>query len=159
MDPLSIAASIAGLLALTGTILSKGYACISRVKKNGGDIADMLNEVAAFSGILVGLKAQYSAADVASTPLHWLAKDHETIWQDSIKDCEKTLQELSGIVGSLVSANTINLIVKGGSMAARLEKLMTKIERFKSFFVLCLQFSSKSVICAIYSVFSLMKPY
>jgi hypothetical protein len=147
MDPLSIAASIAGLLALTGAIISKGYACISRVRKNGGDIEVMLNQVAGFSGILVGLKAQYSATDESSTPLHWLAKDHETTWQDSMKDCEKTLKELNGIVGSLASANVINLMVKGDSMALRVEKLASKIERFKSFFVLCLQLQSKSVTC------------
>lgn len=147
MDPLSIAASIAGLLALAGTIISKGYACVSRVKKNGGDMEVMLNEIAGFSGILVGLKDLYSAMDKAPMPLHLLAKDHETIWQDSMKDCEKTLKELNDIVGSLASANVIHLMVKGGSMAVRVEKLASKIERFKGFFTLCLQLQSKSVTC------------
>jgi hypothetical protein len=146
MDPLSIAASIAGLLALTGQIISTGYACISRVKKNRSDIEAMLNEVAGFSGILVGLKAQYSATDESeSTPLHWLAKNHETTWQDSMKGCEKTLKEINGIVDSLTSANVIHLMVKGGSMIVRVEKLVAKIERFKSFFVLCLQLQKKLV--------------
>lgn len=147
MDPLSISASIAGLLALAGTIISQGYACVSRVKKNGGDMEVMLNEVAGFSGILVGLKDLYSAMDESPMPLHWFAKDHETIWQDSMKDCEKTLKELKDIVGSLASANVINLMVKGGSMTDRIEKLASKIERFKSFFALCLQLQSKSVTC------------
>jgi hypothetical protein len=147
MDPLSIAASVAGLLALTGTIISKGYACVSRVKKNGGDIEVMLNEVVGFSGILVGLKDLYSAMDESRMPLHWLVEDHETIWQDSMKDCEKTLKELNDVIGSLASANVIHLVVKGGSMAVRVEKLVSKIERFKSFFVLCLQLQSKSVTC------------
>jgi hypothetical protein len=64
-----------------------------------------------------------------------------------MKDCEKTLKELNDVIGSLASANVIHLVVKGGSMAVRVEKLMSKIERFKSFFVLCLQLQSKSVIC------------
>ena len=147
MDPLSITASIAGILALAGTIISQGYACVSRVKKNGGDIEVMLNEVACFSGILASLKGLYSAMNKSPRPLHWLTRDHETIWQDSMKDCEKALKELKDIVGSLASANVIHLMVKGGSMAVRVEKLTSKIERFKSFFVLCLQLQSKSVTC------------
>ncbi|KAN0094142.1 ankyrin [Hyaloscypha variabilis] len=142
MDPLSITASIAGLLAIAGTITSKGYACVSRVKNNGGDIEVMLNEVAGFSGILVGLKELYSAIDESPMPLHLLANGHDAIWQDSMKDCEKTLKELNDIVGSLASANVIHLMVKGGSMAVKVEKLVSKIERFKSFFVLCLQMQS-----------------
>ncbi len=107
----------------------------------------MLNELAGFSGILVGLKDLYSATDESRMPLHWLAKDHETIWQDSMKDCEKVLNELNDIVGSIASANVIKLMVKGGSMAERVEKLVSKIERFKSFFVLCIQMQNKSVTC------------
>ena len=136
MDPLSIAASIAGLLTLTGTIISKGYALSSRVKKNGGDIEALLNEIAIFSGILSGLKA-------CSLVMDWLPTDHEKIWQDSITECTRTLEELDGILSSLSSANALRLMVKGESMATRFEKLVSKIERFKSFFVLCLQLQSK----------------
>jgi hypothetical protein len=147
MDPLSIAASIARLLSLTGTIISKGYACLYRVEKNGSNIGAMLNEVAGFSGILVGLNDLYSATDKLPTSLHWLLKDHETIWQDSMKDYEKTMEELNGIVDSVAFANVIPLMVRGGSMAVRVEKLLSKIERFKSFFGLCLQLQRKSVTC------------
>jgi hypothetical protein len=116
------------------------------VKKNRGDIEVMLNEVAGFSGILVGLKAQYSVTDESElTPLHWLAKNHEATWQDSMKGCEKTLKEINGIVDSLASANVIHLMAKGSSIAVRVEKLVAKIERFKSFFVLCLQLQNKLV--------------
>jgi hypothetical protein len=147
MDPLSIAASIARLLALTGTIISKGHACLYRVEKNRGDIGAMLNEVAGFSGNLVGLNDLYSATDELLTSLHWLLKYHEIIWQDSMKDYEKTMEELNDIFNSLASTNVIPLMVRGGSMAVRVEKLLSKIERFKSFFGLCLQLQRKSVTC------------
>jgi hypothetical protein len=147
MDPLSIAASIARLLTLTGTIISKGHACLYRVEKNRGDIGAMLNEVAGFSGIHVGLNDLYSATDELLTSLHWLLKYHEIIWQDSMKDYEKTMKELNDIFNSLASTNVIPLMVRGGSMAVRVEKLLSKIERFKSFFGLCLQLQRKSVTC------------
>ena len=146
MDPLSITASVAGILALTGTIISKGYACILRVKKNKSDVQAVLNEVAGFSGILVGLNARYlKTEDSNSTSLEWLSKCHETMWQDTIKDCEKTLKEIEAILESLSTANVIQLVVKGESKANKLEKLLSKLERFKSFFVLCLQLQNKSV--------------
>jgi len=142
MDPLSIAASIAGLLTLTGTIISKGYAFASRVK-NVGDIDAMLNQIAGFSGILSGMKAQYAANDELLLPKDWLPEGQEKIWHDSITECTTTLEELDSILSSLSSANTLRLMVKGESMSARFEKLVSKIERFKSFFVLCLQLQSK----------------
>jgi hypothetical protein len=148
MDPLSITASVAGILALAGTIISKGYACISRVKKNESEVKEVLNEVAGFSGILVGLTARYSKnEDPGSTSLEWLAKNHETMWQDSIKDCEKTLKEIGVLLESLSTANAIQLIVKGDTKANKVEKLLSKLERFKSFFVLCLQLQNKLVFC------------
>ena len=54
MDLFSISAGIAGLLTLTGAIMSKRYAYVSRAKKKGRVIEAMLNQVAALSGILVG---------------------------------------------------------------------------------------------------------
>jgi hypothetical protein len=143
MDPLSIAASIAGLLSLTGAIISKGYACINRAKKNGSDIEALLSEVAAFSGILVGMKAQFADSAHSVSPLQWLAEDHVTMWQENMKDCENTLKELVEVVGSLATANVLRLVVKGESLNANLDKLMLKIERFKSFFILCLQLQAK----------------
>ena len=147
MDPLSISASVAGLLALSASIISTGYACISRVKNNEGNVQALLNEIASFSGILAGIKDQYPTDDASGpAPLHWLGKDHETVWQDSLNDCDKNLKEVKGIVDSLASGNVVRLVVKGASMANKVERLMSKIERFKSFFVLCLQLQSESVI-------------
>ena len=144
MDPLSITASVAGILALSGTIISKGYACISRIKKNESEVQAVLNEVAGFSGILIGLNACYSSTvESDSTTLEWLAQCPENMWQDSIKDCEKTLKEIEDILHSLSTATVIQLMVKGESKANKLEKLLSKLERFKGFFVLCLQLQNK----------------
>lgn len=143
MDPLSIAASVAGLLSLAGAVVSKGYACVNKAKKNGAEISGVLDEVAGFSGILVALKAQVTDADESSDPLQWFAEDHALLWQNNVKDCEKTLKELSEIILSLTTAKVIKLMIKGDTINANLDKLVGKMERYKSFFILCLQLQAK----------------
>jgi hypothetical protein len=143
MDPLSIAASIAGLLSLTGAILSKGYAALNRAKKNGSDIEAMLSELASFSGVLFSLKAQFDETEQTSNPLQWLAEDHTKMWQEKLEDCDKTLKELVAVVTSLATTNVVKLMVKGDTLNSNIDKLVLKIERFKSFFILCLQLQAK----------------
>jgi len=146
MDPLSIAASIAGLLTITSAIISKGYAHISQAKKNEGDIAHLLNEVASFAGILFGLKSLFFTADDSDiSPLQWFGKDSADTWQDTLQTCEKTLTEIKDLMESLASSNSVRLMIKGASMASRIEKLFAQVERYKSLFILCLQIQNKFV--------------
>lgn len=146
MDPLSIAASIAGLLTITGAIVSKGYAHLSQAKKDKDDIALLLNEVASFAGILFGLKTQYSTSDESEvSPLQWFAPDSAETWQSTMEACERTLSEVKDLIESLVSSNPVRLIIKGVSITSRVEKLLSQIERFKGLFILCLQLQNKSV--------------
>lgn len=146
MDPLSIAASIAGLLTITGAIVSKGYAHLSQAKKNEDDVARLLNEVATFAGILFGLKSQYATSEESEfPPLQWLAQDSAETWQDALKACEKTLTEIKDLVESLESSSSVRLMIKGLSMTSRIEKLLPQIERYKSLFILCLQLQNKSI--------------
>ncbi|KAF2728334.1 hypothetical protein EJ04DRAFT_569592 [Polyplosphaeria fusca] len=136
MDPLSIAASIAGLLTITGAIISKGYAHISQAKKNESDLARLLNEIASFGGILFGLKSQLTVSgESEGSPLPWLAGT----WENTLQTCEKILTETKDLVESLVSSNSVRLIIKGVSMTSRIERLLPQVERFKSLFILCLQ--------------------
>jgi len=147
MDPLSIAASIAGLLSLTGAIITKGYTCISRVKNIEREVRGILDEVARFGGFLACLNARFSTTDgLESTPFHRLPESRRSMWLDSVKDCEKTLNELRKTIDSLLSANGVRLVLKGGSMVLDLENLVAKVERFKTLFVMYLQWESGLVI-------------
>ncbi|KAM5529854.1 ankyrin repeat protein [Fusarium oxysporum f. sp. phaseoli] len=56
-DPLSIAASIAGILALAGTVIHKTYRYGSDVKGAPDDIANFLRELTITTGLLTALKA------------------------------------------------------------------------------------------------------
>lgn len=146
MDPLSIAASIAGLLTITGAIVSKGYAHISQAKRSEGNIAHLLNEVASFAGILFGLKSQYAAGRESElSPLQWFAQDSAETWQDTLQTCEKTLTEIKDLVESLASSHSVRLMIRGVSVISRIEKLLLQIERFKSLFILYLQLQNKFV--------------
>jgi hypothetical protein len=57
MDPLSLAASIAGLVSLAGAAISAGYKLNSKLNEDTSDTKTLVNETANFSGILLGLKA------------------------------------------------------------------------------------------------------
>ncbi|RKK66765.1 hypothetical protein BFJ69_g15112 [Fusarium oxysporum] len=56
-DPLSIAASIAGILALAGTVIHKTYQYGSDVKGALDDIANFLRQLTITTGLLTALKA------------------------------------------------------------------------------------------------------
>lgn len=143
MDPLSIAASIAGLLTITGTIISKGYAHIYEVKKQEGDFKALLNEVAAFAGVLVGVRGVIEEAgggDAAEQQLlDSVAGGEDRRWEDIVAACETMLGEVREVVEERVGAGKVKMVVRGPSMAARVEKLMAGVERFKGLFCLWLQ--------------------
>ena len=60
-DPLSIAASIAGLSSLAGAIIPQGYALCSKLKKHLEDVRLLFNETTSFSGLLHGVRAHLIA--------------------------------------------------------------------------------------------------
>lgn len=56
MDPLSVSASIAGLITLTELIVSRGYEFVKGVKNAKAEISQLLAEVTALFGVLQGLR-------------------------------------------------------------------------------------------------------
>ena len=151
MDPLSIAASIAGLVALTASIITNGCSLLSRVKKNSTEIGALWKEVACLTGILHTVKAKLDEAKLDEVkPIPWLPKDQEAKWQEAkwqenMIECNKTLEDTEGLMESLASSNIVGLVVKGKSLSDRVERQVAKIERFKSLFTLCLQLLNKFV--------------
>lgn len=125
MDPLSIAASIAGLLTITGAILSTGYAHLSEAKNKDGDISSLLNEIASLSGILFGMKSQCDVSGQSKTPSPlWLAQDSAKAWGSTLQSCKKALTETKKLVNSLPTSNSTRLIIKEPSMTGRIDKLL-----------------------------------
>ncbi|KAM0275767.1 hypothetical protein ACHAQH_007428 [Verticillium albo-atrum] len=144
MDPLSIAASTAGLLTLTAQIITRGYACMMRLKSNDEDVRAAVNDVSSFSGILMAIESQCKDrdADIAS-PMRHLILNNQPLWKKKVEECEAVLVEMNTILDALASANKVQLIVKGNSLWEKLQKSTTQVETSKSFFILCLQLQNK----------------
>lgn len=135
MDPLSLAASIAGLLSLAGSVISAGYTVSMRLKRGTDEIKAVTNEVAAFSGILVGVNS------VLRPDGHGPSCPPGT--QALLDDCRNTLNEISEILGQLTNASRLSLVLTGDEKEKRLEKLAHRIEQYKSFFVLCFHLENR----------------
>lgn len=139
MDPLSIAASVAGLLAIVGPIISKGYSIISGIQK-GSNIKALVNEISGFSGVLVGVKSYFSTLDGKAPLIPSL--DASTL-DATVQSCEQTLREVNELLNEVADAGALSLAIKSGGLNNRVAKLVSRLEGYKSFFTLCLQLQSK----------------
>ncbi|CRK18175.1 hypothetical protein HYQ45_002807 [Verticillium longisporum] len=147
MDPLSIAASTAGLLTLTAQIITRGYACMMRLKSNDDDVRAAVNDVSSFSGILMAIESQSKERgdDIASPMSHLIIKN-QPLWRKKVDECEAVLVEMLEILDTLTKANKAQLLIKGNSLWEKLEKSTAQIETSKSFFILCLQLQNNEDI-------------
>lgn len=66
-DPLSIAASIAGLISLADLVVTKGGAYVKQVREREETVARLLGEVACLSGVLNGVKIVLDSSQKAQS--------------------------------------------------------------------------------------------
>ncbi|KAI9155641.1 Ankyrin-1 [Paramyrothecium foliicola] len=140
MDPLSVAASVAGLLTLAGSLISKGYTIISRLNDHK-DISTLLNEITRFSGVLIGLRSHFSSLGENAPTIPSLDKDTLDV---TVGGCEQILSEMSRLLEKVAKTNTVGLLLKSTSIDEQVGKLVSRLEGYKSFFVLCLQLQSNT---------------
>jgi hypothetical protein len=140
-DPLSIAAGIAGLLSLTGTIISEGYRISSKIKQNSDNIGSLLNELSLFSGVLAGLKAHVTEqsnsgkgkANIATSFL--LGQPY----LKAIGECTDILRKTLALLGKLGKLHPVMRAFQWQSILDEARELVSKLERYKSMFILCFQ--------------------
>jgi len=144
-DPLSIAASIAGLLTLAGALVPKGYALYSKLKRRQEDIKLLVDEVTSFSGLLYGLQVHLELNDIDSTietsdrqsnPLH-------DSWASATEDCEQILHDIHDFLEKVQKQGTARIIVNKDFITDHSRDLVNRLERYKSFFTLFLQINEK----------------
>lgn len=135
MDPLSLTASIAGLIGLAAQIVSVGYALTTKMSRNADDLRALVNETAGFSGILLGVEEHLK------TRPEFLADP--AIMEKMLEDSTNTLKEISGVLNKIATANRVMMVVAGDAREERVEKLSRRIEHYKSFFILCFQFERR----------------
>jgi hypothetical protein len=138
-DPLSIAAGIAGLLAFTGAVISKGYSVASRGAEMR-HLATLLREAANLSGILAGVNARLSSLG-PSFPTGDSVEPGVLVAK--IDACKQALDDMNSLLNRIDKTSTVGLLVKKTSFDEEARVLLSRLEGHKSFFVLCLQLHSR----------------
>ncbi|KAF2749094.1 ankyrin [Sporormia fimetaria CBS 119925] len=144
MDPLSIAASIAGLLTLSGAIISHGYAHISKAKGNRTEFNQLLSEVSSLAGLLHVLQQQHATHGGTDVPLIRVPGETAETWKVTLERCQTTLNEIKSLIDSLASANAVRLMIRGVSLSNKVASLLNQAERYKTLFALCLQLQNNA---------------
>ncbi|KAF5980588.1 ankyrin protein [Fusarium coicis] len=136
MDPLSLAASIAGLVSLAGAVISAGYKLNSKLNEDTSDTKTLVTETANFSGILLGVKAHLES-------FKGLDVDFEAV-HNTIEDSKLTIKLIDELLAKLSKSNRIEMLIKAGGREEQAVKLLRRIEQYKMFFVLCFQLEQSS---------------
>ncbi|KAF4948807.1 hypothetical protein FGADI_9364 [Fusarium gaditjirri] len=136
MDPLSLAASIAGLVSLAGAVISAGYKLNSKLNEDTSDTKTLVNETASFSGILLGVKAHLESFKTLNADLEAVHK--------TIEDSKLTIKLIDELLAKLSKSNRIETLIKAGGREEQAVKLLRRIEQYKTFFVLCFQLEQSS---------------
>lgn len=97
MDPLSIAASTAGLLALGGTVISKGYSYVASVRAFPKDLERLLSETVALNQTLSQLVAISYIQPEGRAKKDALQALEES---GSINQCKKSLESLDALLAT-----------------------------------------------------------
>lgn len=102
MDPLSIAASVAGLIGLTGQLVRFGYTYASGVLEYRRELQEITNEAVQLSGILCAIQPLVGDAGNAAQLVtgDWshqsrLESKSQILQVDEIAACEQTLLEIT----------------------------------------------------------------
>lgn len=143
MDPLSIASGVAGLLTLAGSVISTGYTLASKIKNRDDTIKALVQEIAIFSGILVGVQARVTASD---TTFEKLVQGNGPSVQNVIDSCATTLNEAEMLFKSLGDLNSVQFLLKGNAVKEQVDSITSRVEHYKSFFTLYLQLQSGYVL-------------
>lgn len=161
-DPLSIAASVGGLITLAQVIIGKGYSYCNTVKDCPKEINDLLNEVTPLSGVLLALKpvvhrlASTEDANRSTNPIPFLVCAQltpcvEDVTQlQQITSCTNTLEEIKKILdtfsgGKNGSGPSILTRMKWPLKKAGTQDLMDRLASYKRTFQLALSADTMQV--------------
>ncbi|KAJ8125168.1 hypothetical protein O1611_g8472 [Lasiodiplodia mahajangana] len=111
MDPLSISAAVAGLVALAGTVFSLAANYIKDVKEAPKEAKDLLDEVKQFSVLLHHLSLVARELEITTQPGEEALQDSPNIQWHHIYDCQKILNQvevgLRRAIDGLESSSTL----------------------------------------------------
>ena len=143
-DPLSVAASIAGLITIADVVVRKGYCFLHDLKDVEKDAKKLIDEVNLLSGILHSLKnvAEYLASDGykfnPATQIHY------------VNACQKSLQRIQAQLDeadptSSSGAKKLKKKLKWPFEKHKTEELLADIEKHKATMTLAMSADQMSV--------------
>ncbi|EGD94597.1 hypothetical protein TESG_02106 [Trichophyton tonsurans CBS 112818] len=156
MDPLSITASVAGLITLAGVIISRGFQISDRFTNTEKELNSLLNEVSSFSGLLVGVKSHFEQHQ-ASTPISIFSPNVRRLragdqlsttparhLRTALNDCNSILEDVKRLVEKISRTPTFQIALRSEVFLKEAVRLAAKLERYKSFFILAFQLNSRA---------------
>lgn len=145
-DPLSIAGSLVGIIALADVVATKGWRIFKSIKDCPKEIEALVNETESLCAILGRLKRQATVLQTTNS-----SKAADTLpgsLQDSpsspLVSCQKTLEMVGKLLGELETKPNETIKNAGKRLTWKFKKeeitdLMGRLERHKSNFKLALQ--------------------
>lgn len=139
MDPVSIVASVAAVIALADTVIQKSCTVYERMKRNDYDLHALLDSVASLSGLLGSLRP---LLELDRTRAAALVRHRQSI-ERALESCNEDLEAVVELVDALAEASRISLFVKGETIRHLIVKLVQMVEQYKAYFMLCLQLRNR----------------
>jgi hypothetical protein len=131
-DPLSISASVAGLITIADIVIRNGYKYIKAAKNVESAVASLMNEVNLLSGTLHSLRNVAEGLESESVPFRFTTQVHH------VEYCYQTLRKINDLLDSFELPKAKGLL---HSAAQRLrwplslsetKQLMVEVERHRA---------------------------
>lgn len=125
MDPLSLAASITGLVQIAGIVISRCYDYGCAVSSAPTDQRQLLTEVTTLSGLLIGLQSRVNAdsLDTSSSTYGMVGMG------DTVRECQVILREVANrLDGASVGVEVVDGVGEGERMGT-MRKLRIGLKR------------------------------
>jgi hypothetical protein len=103
-EPLSIAASIAGLMTIADIVIRNGYKYITAVRDSDKAVASLINEVNSLSGTLHSLRNIAEGLEGENAPFIPTTQVHH------IESCYRTLRKISELLDKFELSKTKGLL-------------------------------------------------
>lgn len=148
-DPLSVAASIASLLAIAGKIIHKTYKYGADAKGAPREMSDFLKELTIMTSLLTALKSLVDSLPDSSSIMsaEFITVSTVCVKHGALDFCKEILRDISNVMESHESTLPATKRQKIHSLTGRMkwpfkkedtEALVRRLERVKSAFTLAL---------------------
>jgi hypothetical protein len=146
-DPLSVAASVTGLLTFATTILTKGYGILRSLQDSSKEVQRLLTELSQLTGLLCALAAQEEQAEKTAEVEEPRNAEISQVLESSLNDCRKAMKKLKEILEKLEKSRKAILAVKWQFLEPEINKMIEEIGRYRQIFMLCLGVDLRQVSC------------